>query len=786
MHESSASATCRPGLILGKLPALAAFAAVGILIADSVSPPLWSAGIATLVLFGIVVAVKPPAARWLLPLLAGAVFATMHLVRLDGEDRFPLADTLASHSAVTVSATGIVADEPRATAAGDRFKYTLALTTIAHADDHWHTWHRIAIDQPGPPPAYGDLLSLSGNLEALRPARNPGEFSLESFYSRKGIVAEIYLAEESSVRLLEKERGNPVFALALKSREWIRRAITRDLDDAPDVGAVLSAMVLGDRSATPREIEERFRHSGALHIFAVSGLHVGIFGTIIWVFLRLFGLRRPQTVLIIIPCLFFYAYVTGLRPSAFRAAIMASIFLSGFLFMRQPRLLNSLAAAALVILACDSQQLYLPGFQLSFAVLATIALFAGPIQRPLVKLLEPDPFLPSVLVPGWRKSAFHFGRWGAGLFAVSTAAWIGSAPLGLFHFQLVTPIALIANCLLVPIAWMILVVASLSLASSAIGLAGIGVLFNNANWLAAKLLLATTSLFSSVPGGHFYVDHVPTWSRDDCRVTILDTGLGGSAQLVSFSDPDTSILIDAGGHGTYHESVLPFLRGALHSRPEGLVITHGDVQHLAGAIPLLRDFPPRHIFQSSLDNRSPYYRDLLESLETSPGPQPVLRTVSAGEEVFASPKSSLRLLYPPEGKRHDYASDDQCIVLRLTCDSWRVLFMADSGFATEKWLLENAGPGELDCDILVKGRHRSDYSGLPEFLNAATPQVVIATNFSFPVEEQIPSSWEEMLFSRGIRLLDQSKTGAVSLRLSSDRLSVSCYLTGESFEMERR
>ena len=110
------------------------------------------------------------------------------------------------------------------------------------------------------------------------------------------------------------------------------------------------------------------------------------------------GLSRSSVVLLLIPSLFFYAFVTGWRPSAVRAATMASIFLAGFVFDRESRLLNSLGAAALAILAFHTNQLFLPGFQLSFLVLLSIVLLTKPIQRPFLGWLFPDPFMPVVLL----------------------------------------------------------------------------------------------------------------------------------------------------------------------------------------------------------------------------------------------------------------------------------------------------------------------------------------------------------------------------------------------------
>ena len=95
-----------------------------------------------------------------------------------------------------------------------------------------------------------------------------------------------------------------------------------------------------------------------MHVFAVSGLHVGIVLAFLWGLLRWLGVPRRYAVIVLIPAILFYATVTGLRPSAVRAAIMGSVVLLGFVAERKPRLLNSLAFAALLILALDKSTNY--------------------------------------------------------------------------------------------------------------------------------------------------------------------------------------------------------------------------------------------------------------------------------------------------------------------------------------------------------------------------------------------------------------------------------------------
>src|SRR5207245_675038 len=136
---------------------------------------------------------------------------------------------------------------------------------------------------------------------------------------------------------------------------------------------------------------------------AVAGLHVGIVAALLWMVATIARLSRKSAAALIIPLLLFYAAVTGLHVSSMRAAVMSSILLGGFFFDRRGFVLNSLAAAAVLLLCWDTNELFSTGFQLSFAVVGAIVLLADPLCRSLERWSVADPFLPRVLVRGPRR-----------------------------------------------------------------------------------------------------------------------------------------------------------------------------------------------------------------------------------------------------------------------------------------------------------------------------------------------------------------------------------------------
>ena len=248
---------------------------------------------------------------------------------------------------------------------------------------------------------------------------------------------------------------------------------------------------------------------------------------------------------------------------------MSSILFGGLFFERKVFVLNSLAAAAFFLLCWKTNELFSTGFQLSFAVVGAIILFADPFAGFLQRWTAPDPFLPRSLLRGpryWLHAGFEWLCRGTG---VSLAAWLGSLPLVLWYFYIVTPISLVANLIVVPIAFFILAIALLSLLSTPL-LSGLAVIFNNANWLLVRVVMGIVQFLAQVPGGHFYVEH-PHWPEKlVAKITVLDVDAGaavhlqaGSANWLFESHPirivDSQLLMQAscesitGEHNKYTE-----------------------------------------------------------------------------------------------------------------------------------------------------------------------------------------------------------------------------------------
>jgi ComEC/Rec2-related protein len=171
---------------------------------------------------------------------------------------------------------------------------------------------------------------------------------------------------------------------------------------------------------------------------------------------------------------------------------MMTIVLGGWALKRPSDLLNSLAAAAFVILLWDPRQLFAAGFQLSFAVVLVIALMLPPLNKFIDQLLRPDPLRPHELLPGWWKAGQQPARMLARYAALSFAAWIGSLPLSAKYFHLFTPVSTLANILAVPLGTLALM-ANLGALVCGHWLPWITVLFNHAAWFFMSAMTGISS-----------------------------------------------------------------------------------------------------------------------------------------------------------------------------------------------------------------------------------------------------------------------------------------------------
>lgn len=258
--------------------------------------------------------------------------------------------------------------------------------------------------------------------------------------------------------------------------------------------ATIAALTLGYKEDLDRKTTQSFQRAGAAHILAVSGLHTGIIYSILLSIFTLGGTFRPlytqrvwrcgQSILII-AAMWGYAAITGMTPSVVRSVVMLTIVEIGRMLYRQSLSLNTVAAAAFLILIVRPLDLFSVSFQLSFSAVAALLVFVPGFVR-----VHPTRWIrPMRLRTG--------ARYVVDIVAVSLAAQLGTLPLALYYFGQCSNYFLLTNLLVIPLAWLIVVSAFAVLTIGGIPYAGTA-----AVWICSQL---TQLLNTSVE----WIEHLP-------------------------------------------------------------------------------------------------------------------------------------------------------------------------------------------------------------------------------------------------------------------------------------
>lgn len=713
--------------------------------------------------------------------IASALFGWRHQARLDEIRNFPLASTLARGQSIEISGTGWIADS---VLSGDRSITTLLhLTSVEVGGHEVPADHRVPCLIVGFPDqlSYGSQLRFTGRLSPLEGPRTPGGFDARSFYFRQsGSLGRLEIQEGDRLTVIPGNGGSEIVRFAGSLREKMEAGLFTGTSKADEPYVrLIAAMALGARESSPEELEELFRLSGTLHLFAVSGMNVGIIGGLIMGVTGLLGVSRHVAVLLAIPVVLFYAILSGLSPSAVRAALMFSAFLAAYALRERPVLLNSLGLAALAILAYDTQQFFLPGFQLSFAVLLFIALFASGLKAFLARPFLSDPFLPKSLVKPTRLLLDRATGALAASLAISLTSWLGSVGLLAWHFQNLSLVGIIANVFMVPFAGIIITLASVSLSAYGLHLLWINLLTNQLNTAMAMALTGMAAFFAGWPGASLNTGGfgIRTTTPQGLRLDILgDRGEG--ATLLSlpgdFGKPPLFWMIDSGGVRTYRSQLLPLLRSRGINRLDALVLTHGDSGHTGAAPALLSSFRPPLLFESAAGSRSPVQSEISAAVEAL-GIRSV--TMDRGHRLVIGNHTVCTVL-SPSGKNPGRLADDRSLVLKLQFEDQTVLLTSDAGFDTENELLESGS--DLRADLWIRGQHTESPSVLPSFLDAVNPRAVISSHSEFPKSEQIPANLRKLLQEKRIPLFDLDSGGAISVVLANGILHITPFAAPET------
>lgn len=229
----------------------------------------------------------------------------------------------------------------------------------------------------------GDIFLFKSELNKITNSGNPGAFDVVSYWKGKNIVLMGFVGSEEYT-LLDFKTPNAVNAALDYCRDFLKNALDQHL--APEQASLAKALLLGDKTMLSPETKEAFSNAGAMHVLAISGLHVGIIMYLLFFALKYFSrwISKRMAVIICVCFIWLFVGVTGGSASVVRAALMFTVLLVGQQSGRTGSNLNTLFFSALLLLIWNPLLIFDIGFQLSYAAMLGIFLFFDRIQSLLV------------------------------------------------------------------------------------------------------------------------------------------------------------------------------------------------------------------------------------------------------------------------------------------------------------------------------------------------------------------------------------------------------------------
>lgn len=343
---------------------------------------------------------------------------------------------------------------------------------------------------------YGDQLIFKGYVNEVTAPSNPEQFNYKHYLTLNNIYHQVFLSERNFIKT-GKNCGSELIAFSYSAREYLYQQLQVNGVEGDEL-KVASALLLGYRELLDQELIQAYSSAGAMHVLAVSGLHVGILFFILKFSLSFFlRLKRGKYLftLIILAALWGYALITGFSPSVLRATTMFSFILIGEqMINRKASIYNTLAVSAIILLIVNPYLIFEVGFQLSYLAVVGIVY----LQPKIYSLLTPRNL---VLDNAWK------------ITAVSIAAQIATFPLGLYYFHQFPVYFFISNLIVIPAATVILYLGVLLFITSPIG--GVSLIFGKLlSWVIMGLNLTVQ-----------FTENLPFSLVQEISVSRLDTYL---------------------------------------------------------------------------------------------------------------------------------------------------------------------------------------------------------------------------------------------------------------------
>jgi len=339
---------------------------------------------------------------------------------------------------------------------------------------------------------YGDEIVIYTDFQEIKAPQNPFQFNYKKYLSNKKIFYQSYIKSEKWTKIASG-KGNIIKSFAVELRQILLDILDKNNIKGQEY-AVISAVLLGQTDKIDPELYRTYINSGAVHVLAVSGMHVGIiFLTLNTLLSFIDKIKRGRIIkgIILITVIWFYAMLTGLSPSVVRASSMITLIVIGKSLSRSFNIYNIICASAFILLLFNPLLLYEIGFQLSFLAVAGIVIF----HNKLYKIWTPKNIVVDKL---WSVTC------------VSIAAQLTTGPISSFYFNQFPNYFLISNILVF-------------LFSSLIIYTGILVLiFSFLTIISNLFALALVFLIKHFNYGLSFVENIPYSVSTGINISIIE------------------------------------------------------------------------------------------------------------------------------------------------------------------------------------------------------------------------------------------------------------------------
>ena len=368
------------------------------------------------------------------------------------------------------------------------------------------TWFGAAEEATGTTPQPGEIWRIRGSGRVRKKRNGLQYLALNSGEDRATRLAEI---SPSAWR-----------ARVANARRTASRRVVIGIETWGDIPALNQAMLLGNRHVMPPALRRVFVDSGTIHVYSISGLHIVLVATVLSLAVSACGIPRSYWVLVSGPLLIFYTALTGARPPAVRACLMALLYLAAPLIGRRPNALMALAGTALIVHALQPWLIFDIGCVLSFTVMGGLVAFCRPFCQAGQRLFRVARLTERANLSRAAGAKVHARRlnmlahavtWLSNSLAVSLAAWVASLPLTAHYFGRFTPGGVFANLAVGPCSFFIVVAGCLGVATSTVS-EWVASCFNNAAGFFTWLMVKSAQITAAFPGANLRIKPWPLWA----------------------------------------------------------------------------------------------------------------------------------------------------------------------------------------------------------------------------------------------------------------------------------